>query len=91
MRVAINGAEVAGPALACWLRKSGHDVVLVEHPPALRSGGYMIDFWGVGYDIAEQMGLLPQIRTLGYQVQEVRFVDAQGRKAAVSLSIFSVA
>ena len=51
----------------------------------------MIDFWGVGYDIAEQMGLLPQIRTLGYQVQEVRFVDAQGRKAAVSPSIFSVA
>ena len=23
----------------------------------LRAGGYVIDFWGLGYDIAERMGL----------------------------------
>ena len=55
-------------------------MLLVEQAPELRHGGYVIDFWGVGYDIAEQMGLIPQIRALGYQVQEVRFVDRQGRK-----------
>ena len=75
MRIAINGAGIAGPALAYWLQKSGHDVLLIEESPQLRSGGYVIDFWGIGYDIAEKMGLLPRIRELGYQVREVRFVD----------------
>ena len=80
MRIAINGAGIAGPALAYWLQKSGHDVLLIEESPQLRSGGYVIDFWGIGYDIAEKMGLLPRIRELGYQVREVRFVDRHGRK-----------
>lgn len=81
MRIAINGAGIAGPTLAWWLRRSGHQVLLVEESPRLREGGYVIDFWGVGYDIAEKMGLLPRILELGYQVREVRLVDANGRKA----------
>jgi len=48
MRVIINGVGVAGPTLAYWLRRAGHEVVLVEAAPRLRSGGYVIDFWGVG-------------------------------------------
>ena len=80
MRIVINGAGIAGPTLAYWLRKAGHDVLLVEAAPQLRRGGYVLDFWGVGYDIADKMGLLPRIRELGYQVREVRFVDSRGRK-----------
>lgn len=80
MRIAINGAGIAGPTLAYWLERAGHDVLLVEAAPTLRTGGYVVDFWGVGYDIAERMGLLPRIRELGYQVREVRFVDRTGRK-----------
>jgi 2-polyprenyl-6-methoxyphenol hydroxylase-like FAD-dependent oxidoreductase len=80
MRIAINGAGIAGPTLAYWLREAGHDVLLIEEAPALRTGGYVIDFWGRGYDIAERMGLLPRISELGYRVREVRFVDQQGRK-----------
>ena len=49
MRIAINGAGIAGPTLAYWLRKSGHEVLLIEAAPQLRTGGYIIDFWGVGY------------------------------------------
>ena len=44
------------------------------------AGGYVIDFWGIGYDIAEKMGLIGEIRRLGYQVREVRFVDRDGLK-----------
>ncbi|MGD9631539.1 MAG: FAD-binding domain [Pyrinomonadaceae bacterium] len=79
MRIAINGAGIAGPTLAFWLGKSGHEVVLVEQAEELRTGGYIIDFWGVGYDIAEKMGLIPEIREQGYQVEEVRFVNAEGK------------
>jgi len=72
---------IAGPTLAWWLEKSGHEVLLVEEAPTLRSGGYVIDFWGIGWDIAEKMGLVTRIRELGYAVREVRFVDRRGRKA----------
>jgi 2-polyprenyl-6-methoxyphenol hydroxylase-like FAD-dependent oxidoreductase len=80
MNVIINGVGIAGPALAYWLAKSGHDVLLVEQAPALRGGGYVVDFWGLGYDIIEKMGLIDEVRRLGYQVREVRYVDGHGRK-----------
>ena len=80
MRIIINGAGIAGPTLAYWLRQASHEVLLVEAAPQLRRGGFVNDFWGVGYDVAEKMGLLPRIRDLGYQVREVRFVDRHSRK-----------
>jgi 2-polyprenyl-6-methoxyphenol hydroxylase-like FAD-dependent oxidoreductase len=80
VKIAINGAGIAGPTLAWWLLRHGHEPVLFEKAPSPRRGGYVIDFWGLGYDIAEKMGLIPQIRELGYQVEEVRFVDTSGRK-----------
>src|SRR5215467_11332657 len=86
MRVIINGSGIAGPTLAYWLRKAGHEVLLVEAAPRLRTGGYVIDFGLVGYDIAEKMGLIPRLRELGYQVRELRFVDRQGR-TSVSMSV----
>jgi 2-polyprenyl-6-methoxyphenol hydroxylase-like FAD-dependent oxidoreductase len=80
MRVAINGAGIAGCTLAWWLNRAGHEVLLLEQAPRPRRGGYVIDFWGLGYDIAEKMGLIPQVRAQGYQVSEVRFVDRAGRR-----------
>jgi 2-polyprenyl-6-methoxyphenol hydroxylase-like FAD-dependent oxidoreductase len=78
MKILINGAGVAGPTLAWWLARSSHEVTLVERAPAPRAGGYVIDFWGAGYDIAERMGVLPRILEQGYRVREVRFVDRAG-------------
>ena len=90
MRIVINGAGIAGPTLAYWLRKAGHEVLLVEAAPQLRSGGYVIDFGLVGYDIAEKMGLIPRLRELGYQVREMRFVDRHGRKSGgFSVDVFA--
>ena len=80
MKIVINGCGVAGPALAWWLLRHGHEPVLVEQAPQPREGGYVIDFWGLGYDICEKMDLIPRIREAGYQVGEVRFVDAKGRR-----------
>jgi 2-polyprenyl-6-methoxyphenol hydroxylase-like FAD-dependent oxidoreductase len=80
MRIVINGTGIAGPTLAYWLQKAGHEVLLVEIAPQLRTGGYIIDFGLVGYDVAEKMGLIPRIRKLGYQVEELRFVNERGRR-----------
>ena len=82
MRVVINGAGIAGPALAYWLERSGHEVVLVEKAPHFRTGGYVVDFWGVGYTAAERMGILPEVRERGCRSRELRAVDGRGRKVS---------
>lgn len=82
MRVAINGMGVAGPALAYWLRRFGHDPVLFERAVALRTGGYVIDFWGTGYDLAERMGIIDDIRGQGYPIDRLSMVGATGKPAA---------
>jgi 2-polyprenyl-6-methoxyphenol hydroxylase-like FAD-dependent oxidoreductase len=82
MRILISGAGIAGPALAYWLALHGFESTIVETAPRLRTGGYIIDFWGAGFDIAERMGLLPELRREGYMVQDVRVVDANGARVA---------
>jgi len=90
MRVLISGAGIAGPTLAYWLAHYGFKPTIVESSPRLRTGGYVIDFWGAGYDIAERMGLLPEIMGKGYQVREVRVVNTAGKRIA-SISTEAVA
>jgi 2-polyprenyl-6-methoxyphenol hydroxylase-like FAD-dependent oxidoreductase len=82
IRVAINGIGVAGPTLAYWLRRYGMEPVLFEKAPALRTGGYLIDFWGLGYAIAERMGLIPTLRQRCYEMEWLRMVDGDGRSEA---------
>ena len=78
--VLISGAGIAGPTLAYWLASYGFKPTLLERAPQLREGGYLIDFWGLGYDIAERMGLLCDLNHRAYRVKEVRFVDGSGRR-----------
>lgn len=79
MKIAINGCGVGGPTLAWWLKKYGHDPVLFEKAPTLREGGYVIDFWGTGYDIAERMGIVPVLEKDAYFIRHVKTVTSRGR------------
>ena len=56
MRILISGAGIAGPTLAYWLARYGLKPTVVETAPRLRTGGYVIDFWGAGFEIADRMG-----------------------------------
>src|SRR6516164_986727 len=88
--ILISGAGIAGPTLAYWLTAAGFEPLIVERAPALRTGGYVIDFWGLGYDIAERMGLISEINRIGYRVQEMRIVDDTGRRlAGFGTTVFS--
>ena len=82
MRVAINGVGIAGPTLAYWLRRWGHEPVLFEKAPAPRADGYLIDFWGLGYEIAERMGIVPTLREHCYEMERMRMVDRNGHDEA---------
>jgi 2-polyprenyl-6-methoxyphenol hydroxylase-like FAD-dependent oxidoreductase len=78
--VLISGAGIAGPTLAFWLKAAGLQPTLVERAPTLRSSGYVIDFWGLGYEIAERMGLANDISRIGYHMRELRIVDGRGER-----------
>ena len=82
MKVLISGAGIAGTTLAYWLLHYGFEPTIVEAAPKLRTGGYIIDFWGAGFDIAERMGLVPEITAKGYRVREVKVVNDRGRRVA---------
>lgn len=89
MRIAISGAGVAGAALAHWLHRTGHTPTLIEQAPTFRTGGYMIDFWGVGYAVAQRMGIADQIRDAGYDVQSLRSVGSAGQiRADLGVTVF---
>ena len=80
MKILISGCGIAGPTLAYWLAHHGHTPVIIEYAPQLRTGGYVVDFWGRGFDVADRMGLVPRLKRTGYDIAEVRIVDARGRR-----------
>lgn len=82
MRVIICGAGIAGLSLAWWLDRDGWDVLIVEQASGPRDEGYMIDFLGSGYDVAELMGLLPRFKKIHYPIPEIVYVDQNGRRVA---------
>jgi 2-polyprenyl-6-methoxyphenol hydroxylase-like FAD-dependent oxidoreductase len=82
LNVLISGAGIAGPCLAYWLERHGHRPTIVERAPALRTGGYVVDFWGAGFDVAERMGIVPAILEAGYDMREVRQVDRNGARTS---------
>lgn len=75
----ICGAGIAGLTLAWWLRRDGWRVTMVEQAPGPRAAGYMIDFFGSGYDVAELMDLLPELRKIHTTITTVSYVDHNGR------------
>ncbi|NUT99890.1 MAG: FAD-dependent oxidoreductase [Saccharothrix sp.] len=62
MGVLVSGASVAGPVVAYWLTRRGVDVTVVERASALRkTGGHAVDLFRPAMDIAEWMGVLPDV------------------------------
>jgi 2-polyprenyl-6-methoxyphenol hydroxylase-like FAD-dependent oxidoreductase len=77
--VLISGASVAGPALAYWLGRYGFNPTVVEVAPALRGGGYAVDFRGPAHlTVLERMGVLEELRQLQTGGSPQRFVDETG-------------
>ncbi|MEU8226891.1 FAD-dependent monooxygenase [Kribbella sp. NPDC048915] len=82
MHAIICGAGIAGLALANRLSTLGQDVTVLERSAGPRTQGYMIDFFGPGYDAMIAMGLLSALREVAYDVDEAILVDADGRRRA---------
>ncbi|KAJ5915633.1 FAD/NAD(P)-binding domain-containing protein [Penicillium verhagenii] len=78
LKILICGGGCAGPALAFWLARAGHRVVVVERFPALRATGAQIDLRGQGIEVAKRMGLIETIRSKLVDEDGLAFVDSKG-------------
>jgi 2-polyprenyl-6-methoxyphenol hydroxylase-like FAD-dependent oxidoreductase len=82
--ILISGAGISGLTLAYWLQKRGFSPTIVEKRPDLHDRGYMIDFYGSGYDVAEKMNLIEQLQSESdqYRITKLVFVDRKGKPRA---------
>ena len=79
-RVLVSGASIAGPSVAYWLRRFGFDPVVVERAPALRPGGFAVDFRGTPHlTVLRRMGILDEVRAAQTHMRGMSFVTADGR------------
>lgn len=82
MKIGINGIGIGGPTLAYWLKQYGHEPVLFEKANSLRTEGFVVDFWGLGYEVAERMGIIDTLHTKGREMDRLSFVDGTGHEVA---------
>ncbi|GIM83152.1 FAD-dependent monooxygenase [Salinispora arenicola] len=90
MKALICGAGIAGLALAHRLHHHGWEVQVVDHAPGPREQGYMIDFFGPGYEALTAMGLRPGLRRFASSVESFRYIDSRGRTTvSVDYTLFA--
>ena len=77
-RILISGGGIAGLTLAIELKRNGFEPLVIEREPSPRGEGYMMDFFGTGWDVAERMGLTDRLRDVRYPIDVLEFVDADG-------------
>ena len=81
MRILVSGASVAGPVLAYWLTRYGHEVTVVERSPVLRkTGGHAVDLFTPAMTISERMGVLPRIEALATGTERISMLREGTRK-----------
>jgi 2-polyprenyl-6-methoxyphenol hydroxylase-like FAD-dependent oxidoreductase len=82
MKAVVVGAGIAGLIAARQLGLAGWDVELLEKSATPRPDGYMMDFFGPGFEAAERIGLFPRLAEVAYQVTALEYVDVTGHPTA---------
>ncbi|MGZ3145470.1 FAD-dependent monooxygenase [Lentzea chajnantorensis] len=81
MRVLVSGASIAGPVLAYWLTRYGHEVTVVERSPVLRkTGGHAVDLFAPAMKISERMGVLERIESMKTGTERLTFLREGTRR-----------
>ncbi|HEX4020342.1 MAG TPA: FAD-dependent monooxygenase [Acidobacteriaceae bacterium] len=80
--ILISGASIAGPALAFWLSRYGFYPTVIERAPAVRPGGYAVDFRGASMQVLKRMDILAEVQRLQTRTGAITMVDSANRKFA---------
>jgi len=87
--VLINGAGIAGPALAFWLTANGYRVVVAELASGIRPGGQTVDLRGAGAGVVERMGLLGEMEKRSLFQRGIAWVRSDGsRRSEMAVTAF---
>ncbi len=78
MRALIVGAGIAGLSSAYWLKRVGIDVVVIERSPGPRDAGFLIDLFGLGYEVARKMRMTTSLRARQRTIPRCAFMDPGG-------------
>jgi 2-polyprenyl-6-methoxyphenol hydroxylase and related FAD-dependent oxidoreductases len=87
LKILICGGGIAGPALAFWLSKLGHDVTVIERFPSLRVSGQQLDLRGPGIPVMKRMGLEDRFDSQSIKEAGMQFVDDHGKRRLSTQSI----
>ncbi|QBD77582.1 FAD-dependent oxidoreductase [Ktedonosporobacter rubrisoli] len=77
--ILISGASIAGPALACCLRRYGFQPTVVERTKQLREGGYKVDIRGAAVEVARRMGIIDDIRRKSTNMRSATYVTSDNK------------
>jgi 2-polyprenyl-6-methoxyphenol hydroxylase-like FAD-dependent oxidoreductase len=78
-KILISGGGIAGLTLGILLKEKGWNPIVIERDPSFRTSGYMMDFFGTGWDVAGRMGLLDDIGNIRYPINSLEYVDEKGK------------
>jgi 2-polyprenyl-6-methoxyphenol hydroxylase-like FAD-dependent oxidoreductase len=82
MKILIVGAGIGGLTLAHWLHQAGHTPIVVEKADSIRTEGYIIDFTGTGWDVANRMGLIPALQKVQQPIDAIIAKNRDGQTVA---------
>lgn len=80
MRILIVGAGPAGLALALALRRNGITPVVIERAQQNRGGGYAVGLHVNGWNAAEQLGVLAQMRQAAMPLGRAEYRSPRGQR-----------
>jgi 2-polyprenyl-6-methoxyphenol hydroxylase-like FAD-dependent oxidoreductase len=80
VRILTSGPAIAGSTRAYWLSRYGINPTIVDIAPALRTGGYLIDFWGAGFDALPKAWLWCGVPASGLHAGRGLGRESEGRK-----------
>lgn len=81
--ILISSAGIAELTLAYWLRKFNFNPTLIEKRHDLRDEGFMINFYGSGFDVGEKMSIIDRLQAKHYPISELKFVNTQAKIQAI--------
>jgi 2-polyprenyl-6-methoxyphenol hydroxylase-like FAD-dependent oxidoreductase len=85
-KILVCGAGIAGPCIAPWLLRYGFEPVLVERAPALRTGGYVVDFWAGAYILAGEIARADGDHAVAFPAYERLLQPLMARKQRAAAS-----
>lgn len=86
LKILVCGGGIAGPALAYWLVRAGHQVTVMERFGELHTAGAQVDLRGQGIDAVKAMGLVDEVQAHLVDERGVAFVNAKGKPQATIMA-----